>query len=200
MGGPILSGTPNDTSALADLTGIRRMSGAAHKGLWAALGRASAAISMLSLGTVFVLFIYGVAMRYLFNRPISWVDEAVTVLMVWSVLWTAAFNLRWSEHISFDVIFINVRLQAQRAMLLLVSALFVLLMLAALPGLVDYTLFLWRERTDMLGLRLDFVYAIFPFFFAVIVLRLLLSMRRLLGREWHDELRSWGGGTEAETK
>ncbi|MFM8624076.1 MAG: TRAP transporter small permease [Betaproteobacteria bacterium] len=176
------------------------MSGAARKGLWAALGRASASISMLSLGTVFVLFIYGVAMRYLFNRPISWVDEAVTVLMVWSVLWTAAFNLRWSEHISFDVIFINVRPQAQRAMLLLVSALFVLLMLAALPGLVDYTLFLWRERTDMLGLRLDFVYAIFPVFFAVIVLRLLLSMRRLLGRDWHDELRRWGGGTEAEAK
>ena len=45
---------------------------------------------MLGLGTVFVLFIYGVAMRYLFNRPISWADEAVTVRMVWSVLWTAA--------------------------------------------------------------------------------------------------------------
>lgn len=155
---------------------------------------------MLSLCVVFCLFIYGVAMRYLFNRPVSWVDEAVTVLMVWSVLWTAAFNLRWSEHISFDVLFIHVRPQAQRWMLILVSALFVLLMLMALPGLVDYTLFLWRERTDMLGMRLDFVYAIFPLFFAVIVLRLLLSMRRLLGRHWHNELQRWGGGTDGEMR
>jgi len=95
---------------------------------------------MLSLGTVFVLFIYGVAMRYLFNRPISWVDEAVTVLMVWSVLWTAALNLRWSEHISFDVVFIHVSARSQRLMLLVVCTLFVLLMLAALPGMVDYNL------------------------------------------------------------
>ena len=162
-------------------------------------GRLSHAVSMLSLGTVFVLFIYGVAMRYLFNRPLSWVDEAVTVLMVWSVLWTAALNLRWSEHISFDVVFIHLSARGQRLMLLVVCSLFVLLMLAALPGLVDYTLFLWRERTDMLGMRLDFVYAIFPFFFAVIVVRLLLSIRRLLGRNWLDELTHWGGASEADS-
>jgi TRAP-type C4-dicarboxylate transport system permease small subunit len=154
---------------------------------------------MFSLGTVFVLFIYGVAMRYLFNRPISWVDEAVTVLMVWSVLWTAALNLRWSEHISFDVVFIHASARTQRLMLLVVGSLFVILMLAALPGLVDYTLFLWRERTDMLGMRLDFVYAIFPFFFAVIVVRLLLSIRRLLGRHWQDELAHWGGTSKTDS-
>jgi TRAP-type C4-dicarboxylate transport system permease small subunit len=169
-------------------------------GLWAAMGRVSKAISMLGLATVFMLFIYGVAMRYLFNRPISWVDELVTVLMVWSVLWTAAFNLRWSEHISFDVIFIHVSASTQRLMLLMVCSLFVLLMLVALPGLVDYTLFLWRERTDMLGLRLDFVYAIFPLFFMVVVLRLLLSIWRLLGRQWREELVRWGGAADGETR
>jgi len=63
---------------------------------------------------------------------------------------------------------------------------------------VDYTLFLWRERTDMLGMRLDFVYAIFPFFFAVIVVRLLLSIRRLLGPHWQDELAHWGGASKAD--
>lgn len=170
------------------------MSRPARVSLWDALGRISRALSVLGLGTVFVLFIYGVAMRYLFNRPISWVDELVTVLMVWSVLWTAAFNLRWSEHISFDVIFINVRASTQRLMLLVVGSAFVLLMLAALPGLVDYTLFLWRERTDMLGMRLDFVYAIFPVFFIAVVIRLLLSLRRLLGHQWRQELAHWGGG------
>jgi TRAP-type C4-dicarboxylate transport system permease small subunit len=147
---------------------------------------------MLGLGIVFALFIYGVAMRYLFNRPVSWVDESVTILMVWSVFWTAAFNLRWSEHIAFDVIFMHVRPAVQRVMLIVVSTLFVALMLIALPGLIDYTLFLWRERTDMLGMRLDFVYAIFPLFLGVIVLRLLLSMRRLLGSQWRHELRRWG--------
>jgi TRAP-type C4-dicarboxylate transport system permease small subunit len=105
---------------------------------------------------VFVLFIYGVGMRYLLNRPVSWTDEAVTVLMAWSVLWTGAFVLRWSEHISFDIVFINLAPKRQRLMLLVGNSVFVILMLAALPGMVDYTLFLWREKTDMLEMRLDF--------------------------------------------
>ena len=133
--------------------------------------RLAQAVSTLSLGAVFVLFIYGVGMRYLLNRPVSWTDEAVTVLTVWSVLWTSAFVLRWSEHISFDIVFVNLAPARQRLMLLVANVAFVVLMLMALPGMVDYTLFLWREKTDMLEMRLDFVYAIFPIFFIAIVLR-----------------------------
>jgi len=155
--------------------------------------RFTAAVSAASLGLVFALFIYGVAMRYLFDRPISWVDEVVTLLMVWSVLWTAAFRLRWSEHISFDVIFINLSARAQRSMLLAVLSAFIALMLAAMPGLIDYTLFLWRERTDMLQLRLDFVYSIFPGFFIVVILRMLRSLARLAGSGWQAEVEAWGG-------
>jgi len=162
--------------------------------------RFAAAVSAASLGAVFVLFIYGVAMRYLFDRPISWVDEAVTVLTVWSVLWTAAFRLRWSEHIAFDVIFVNLSPRAQRRMLGVVLSLFVALMLAALPGLIDYTLFLWRERTDMLGMRLDVVYAVFPAFFVVVVIRLLASLARLAGARWRNELEAWGGAAADEAR
>ena len=160
--------------------------------------RFTAAVSSGSLGLVFLLFIYGVGMRYLFDRPISWVDEAVTVLTVWSVLWTSAFRLRWTEYIAFDVLFINLSERAQRIMLATILALFVALMLAALPGLIDYTLFLWRERTDMLEMRLDFVYAIFPFFFVVVVLRMLVCIVRLAGANWRAELRSWGADSQAD--
>lgn len=165
------------------------------RGLATRFSRFTAAVSVASLAIVFVLFVYGVAMRYLLNRPVSWVDEVVTLLTVWCVLWTAAFGLRWSEHISFDVIFINVSAKTQRFMLLIVLTLFVSLMLVALPGLIDYTLFLWRERTDMLQLRLDFVYAVFPAFLCVIVFRMLASIRRLLSAQWRSELEAWGGSS-----
>ena len=155
--------------------------------------RLAEAVSTLSLGVVFILFIYGVGMRYLLNRPVSWTDEAVTVLAVWSVLWTGAFVLRWSEHISFDIVFVNLAPKRQRLMLLIGNAAFVVLMLAALPGMVDYTLFLWREKTDMLEMRLDFVYAIFPIFFIAIVARQLLSLRRLMSPNWQAELARWTG-------
>ncbi|MEY4266562.1 MAG: hypothetical protein RIS90_1097 [Pseudomonadota bacterium] len=155
--------------------------------------RLAEAVSTFSLGVVFLLFIYGVGMRYLLNRPVSWTDEAVTVLMVWSVLWTGAFVLRWSEHISFDIVFVNLAPKRQRLMLLVANLAFVALMFAALPGMVDYTLFLWREKTDMLELRLDFVYAIFPIFFMAIVVRQLLSLWRLLSPRWPAELARWAG-------
>ena len=161
--------------------------------------RLAQAVSTLSMGVVFVLFIYGVGMRYLLNRPVSWTDEAVTVLMVWSVLWTGAFVLRWSEHISFDIVFANLAPERQRLMLLVGNAAFVVLMLAALPGMVDYTLFLWREKTDMLEMRLDFVYAIFPIFFIAIVVRQLLSLWRLMSPRWPAELARWTGDDQRES-
>jgi TRAP-type C4-dicarboxylate transport system permease small subunit len=162
------------------------------------LRQAAAFVAAWSLGLVFVLFIAGVGMRYLFNRPVSWIDEAVTLLSVWSTFWTAAFVLRWPEHIAFDVVFANLNPERQRWCLLLGGAAFVALMGATLPGMVDYTLFLWRERTDAMQLRLDWVYAVFPLFFAVVIIRLGLSIGRLAGSGWRDELAHWNSNAEGD--
>ncbi|MHB2165589.1 TRAP transporter small permease [Alsobacter sp. R-9] len=151
-------------------------------------------VAAWSMGVVFLLFVVGVALR-LANRPVSWIDEAVTLLCTWSTFWTAAFVLRWPEHIAFDVVFTNLKPSLQRASLLIGGTAFVILMGAALPGMVDYTLFLWRERSDSLQLRLDWVYAIYPLFFAVIVLRFAWSLRELVSPRWRAELDRWNGTT-----
>jgi TRAP-type C4-dicarboxylate transport system permease small subunit len=149
-------------------------------------------IAAWSLGTVFVLFMIGVAARWA-NRPIGWIDEAVTLLSVWSTFWTGAFVLRWPDYIAFDIVYTHVSEGMRRVLLLCGLVAFCALMTAALPGMVDYTMFLWRERTDAMLLRLDFVYAIFPIFFAVVVLRMLASVRRLLSRNWRAEIAHWAG-------
>ena len=147
-------------------------------------------VAAWSLSVVFFLFIAGVAMRLL-NRPVSWIDEAVTLISVWSTFWTAAFVLRWPDHIAFDIVYTHVSEAKRRAFLLVGMLAFCALFIAALPGMIDYTMFLWRERTDAMLLRMDFVYAIFPFFFFVIVARMLLSVRRLVMRDWRGELAHW---------
>lgn len=149
-------------------------------------------IAAASLAAVFGLFIVGVFMR-LANRPVSWIDEAVTLLSVWSTFWTAAFVLRWSDHIAFDIVYTHISEAKRRAFLIIGLVAFCALFGAAVPGMIDYTLFLWRERTDALLLRLDFVYAIFPLFFLVIVVRMLVSIWRLLTRHWRSELQLWSG-------
>jgi TRAP-type C4-dicarboxylate transport system permease small subunit len=162
--------------------------------------RLAAAISIYSMGLVFALFIFGIGMRYIFNHPISWVDEVVTVLSVWSVFWTAAFVLRWPDHISFDIIYVNQNPARQRLMLLVVNLAFAAFMLAALPGMIDYTLFLWREKTDMLEMRLDFVYAIFPIFLMAIVVRQMFSIKALLSKHWRSEVKRWNDLPEEDSQ
>ncbi|MBM3596519.1 MAG: TRAP transporter small permease subunit [Alphaproteobacteria bacterium] len=162
-------------------------------GVLGSLRRAAGFLAALCMAAVFALLLFGVGMRYLANRPLSWVDEAVTLLSVWGTFWTAAFVLEWPEHIAFDVLFGAMSPEKQRAWLLSGCIAFILLVGAAMPGMVDYTLFLWRERTDAMRLRLDFVYSIFPFFFAVVLLRLALVVRALAGAGWRQELARWAG-------
>ena len=45
------------------------------------------------------------------------------------------------------------------------------IIVCALPGAIDYTLFLWRERTPVLRWRLDIVYACFDLFLMAVVVR-----------------------------
>jgi TRAP-type C4-dicarboxylate transport system permease small subunit len=167
-------------------------------GLSGALRRVAGIIAGWSLGVVFALFMTGIAARYLFDRPISWIDEAVTLLAVWSTFWTAAFVLDWRDHIAFDIVYCSGSERLQRLFLIVGLTGFSALMLAALPGMVDYTLFQWRETTDAMRLRLDVVYAVFPIFFAVIILRMLIALRRLLGREWRAELSAWSSEAPSE--
>jgi TRAP-type C4-dicarboxylate transport system permease small subunit len=165
-------------------------------GLSGTMRRVAEIIATSCMALVFLLFVLGVGMRYLANRPLGWIDEAVTLLSVWGTFWTAALVLKWPEHIAFDVVFVALKPRLQRLCLLTGGTAFVILMGAALPGMIDYTLFLWRERTDALQLRLDWVYAIFPFFFLVVLLRLAASLRRLASAGWRDELRRWTGGDQ----
>lgn len=153
--------------------------------------RIAAVVAAWSIGIVFALFVAGVALRYIFNRPQAWIDETVTLLTVWSTFWTAAFVLKWPEHIAFDILYAHVSAGMQRLFLLVGLVAFCALMLAAMPGMIDYTLFLWRERTDSMQLRLDWVYAIFPLFFAAIVLRMLVAIRKLASSDWRQETSHW---------
>jgi len=161
--------------------------------------RIAAVVAAWSIGIVFALFVAGVAMRYLLNRPQSWIDEMVTLLTVWSTFWTAAFVLKWPEHIAFDIVYAHVSAGMQRLFLLVGLVGFCALMLAAMPGMIDYTMFLWRERTDSMQLRLDWVYAVFPLFFAVIIVRMLFAIRKLASRDWRHETARWSSG-QSETQ
>lgn len=120
---------------------------------------------------IFVIFIYGVAMRYA-GHPPRWVDEVVTILAAWVVFFTSAFVLKWSEFIAFDMVFRSIPPKAQRISMTIAAVIFIGIFATIFYTLIDYVLFMRISTTDMLEIRLDYVFAIFPVFIATICVRL----------------------------
>lgn len=119
--------------------------------------------------------IVGVARRYVFGAPLVWIDELTVVLFMWAIFWAAAFVIPLREHVAFDLIVNALPERARRAIHAFSYALVGVALLAALPGIVSFIQFLWRERTPALQWRLDYVYSIFAVFIAAAAIRFLYA-------------------------
>jgi len=145
--------------------------------------KAAEAAGVALYAAMFATFIAGVVMRYAAGQPLTWSDEFCVVLLLWSTFWAASFAVRLEEHVTFDILYLAVAPRWRRPMALAATLGFAALLLIALPATYGYTAFLWRETTP-LRLRLDYVYACFPLFMAVIAVRLLWRGVGLSRRDW----------------
>jgi len=64
-----------------------------------------------------------------------------------------------------------VRPQGRRAIGLAGSALIAVLFILAAPTVLSYVTFLWREKTDALEWRLDYVYSCFLIYWLAVIVR-----------------------------
>ncbi len=149
--------------------------------------RAADIVACLMFAAVFVIFCVKIVARYVEQDEMAWADEVSIILFIWIVFWADAFILAERDHIRFDLISHAVPARVRRMMAVARAVLIGGLFLYAVPATVGYILFLWRERTPVLELRLDWVYAIFGVFVVTVPLRAAWAVRRLLGRDW----RSW---------
>jgi TRAP-type C4-dicarboxylate transport system permease small subunit len=137
---------------------------------------------------VFVAFIYKIVMRYAAHDAVAWADEISVVLFVWIIFWANAFLVADRRQIRFDLVVRLLPPALQRAAAILRLAIVGGLFLWALPGVLDYIAFLWRERTPVLSLRLDFVYACFGLFVIAVVTRSAIGLAHLLRRDWRRHI------------
>jgi TRAP-type C4-dicarboxylate transport system permease small subunit len=151
--------------------------------------RGLAALVVVALFALIVaVFAYAITSRYAFARPVIWADEVLVLAMVWCTFITGALLIEEREQVVFDLVYDRCPVALRRIVLLSGAVLLVGLLLAALPAIIDYTLFLWRERTSVLELRLDVAYACFALFIAAVIVRRLVLVARLLGNGWRDAL------------
>jgi TRAP-type C4-dicarboxylate transport system permease small subunit len=154
----------------------------------AAIGRGADAVTSLMFIAVFAAFIYKIVMRYAAGDAVAWADEVSVVLFIWIVFLANGFMLDDRRHITFDLIYRHLSERNQRVIAAARSLLVGGIFLCALPASVDYILFLWRERTPVMGWRLEYVYACFALFMLAITVRLAYRLVLLLGPRWRQGL------------
>ena len=150
------------------------------------IGRAAEAVCVAMFAGVFLVFVYKIVMRYVAHDAIAWADEVSVVLFIWIVFIANGLVVEDRRQISFDLLYGHVGPRTQRVFailrILLVGGIFA----TALPGALDYTFFLWRERTPVLLWRLDVVYACFGVFMIAVLVRMAVRLTMLAGPRWRE--------------
>jgi TRAP-type C4-dicarboxylate transport system permease small subunit len=133
--------------------------------------RAAETVLVLMMAVMFCTFTAQVAFRYLFNMPLGWTDELSTLLWLWGILWGAAFVMRNSDDIRFDMLYNLLSHNARRWLTVFSSAAIVLILLASFPASWAYISFMKVEKSAAMGLPLNWVFSIYLVFLVAMCLR-----------------------------
>jgi len=150
------------------------------------LRRGAELVGVAVFATMLASLLLQVFMRYVVNRPLGWTDEVSLITYVWGIFWAGAFMVRDREHVAFDLVYVTLRERGRRLFALAGTLLVGGLFAAAVPATTDYVRFMARERTSVLGIRFDLVFACFLFFLLAVVARAGWRLVRLGGRSWRD--------------
>lgn len=139
-------------------------------------------VAALLLGVLFLAFIVQITFRYLLNWPIGWTSELTVLAWLWLVLWGAALVVPERDEIRFDLVYGSAGPKARRIMAIITAVALIALYGVSLPAVVDYVTFMKVQRTAYMGIRFDYVFAIYVLFAVATILRyawiLWMALRR----------------------
>jgi TRAP-type C4-dicarboxylate transport system permease small subunit len=154
------------------------------RGLYRAAELVAAAL-FLGLFTAFMIQIIS---RYIFNWPVSWSLELCSIFYVWAVFWTCGILVTERKQIVFDVLYNKFRPRYRRLLAIFNTGTLTLVFFAALPGTLDYILFMGRRSSMLLHVPMNLVYGCFGIFLVATIIGSVMRLRHLAGRAWRDYL------------
>jgi TRAP-type C4-dicarboxylate transport system permease small subunit len=155
-------------------------------GAW--LRRRAENVAAAMIAVMFVAFIIQIVFRYLFNFPIGWTSELTVIMWLWLVLWGAAFVVRESDEIRFDLLSGAMGKRTRIAMGIITAVALVVLYAASFPATWKYVTFMKVERTAYLGIRFDWLFSIYLAFAAAVIVRYLWILSHLLRGEEPEQV------------
>ncbi len=128
-------------------------------------------ISVAILSLMFGCFILQIFFRYVLNNPIGWSEEVIVTTWLWTVLWGAAFILRESEEIRFDIIYSNVSEKVRRVFNVITGIVAILLYGISLPASYKYVSFMKVEHSAYLHVPINWMYSVYVIFAVACICR-----------------------------
>jgi TRAP-type C4-dicarboxylate transport system permease small subunit len=147
-------------------------------GAW--LRRRAENVAAALLAVMFAAFIVQIVFRYVFNFPIGWTSELSVITWLWLVLWGAAFVVKESEEIRFDLIHGAAGRRTRLVIGIITGVSIVALYAASLPATVSYVSFMKVEKTSYLKIRFDYLFSIYVLFAVAVIVRYLWILSHLL--------------------
>jgi C4-dicarboxylate transporter DctQ subunit len=132
------------------------------------------------LAVMFIAFMLQIVFRYFLNFPIGWTSELSVITWLWLVLWGAAFVVKESEEIRFDLVYGAAGRRTRRVMGIIIGISIVILYAASLPATVAYVSFMKVEKTSYLKIRFDYLFSIYVFFAVAVIARYVWILSHLL--------------------
>ncbi len=132
------------------------------------------------LAVMFIAFMLQIVFRYFLNFPIGWTSELSVITWLWLVLWGAAFVVKESEEVRFDLVYGAAGRRTRRVMGIIIGISIVILYAASLPAAVAYVSFMKVEKTSYLKIRFDYLFSIYVFFAVAVIVRYLWILSHLL--------------------
>lgn len=158
------------------------------RGVAARLKQAAELVSAALFAVLFCVFVIQVFMRYVVGKPVGWTLELTLILFLWVAFWNAAFLLKERDHVSFDLLYQEVPERARRVMAFLGTVFVTAAFAVSFWPSLDYVMFMKIERTWILDIRFDHVFACYILFLAGAIAFGLYRLAGLLGRRWRDHL------------
>jgi len=135
------------------------------------LDRATARLEDLLL-TVMVALIaillgLGVVLRYVFNNPLTWSEEFVVTMFVWSVMLGIPSALRSHMHIRIDALILRLGRRARRVVGIVACTSALAIFVAAIYAGWSHAAGVWGSQTPMLGYSVGWIFVSMPIGFAL---------------------------------
>ena len=108
-----------------------------------------------------------VGARYFFDRPLTWSEEGVRYLMIWTALLAAAWSVRDREHITVDLVMAYLPPRARRALDVIRNLLVAAFCLVLLPSAVRVTQDVHSQLGVAIEIPLSWIFVSLPISFVL---------------------------------